>query len=180
MALISAESILTTFLATPELNLLGTAPDNFYVMIGFASTWIFVSNFSVHQLGGSKLGGASELLQSMTIQRLNQIAHSPDHAAARCGHVLNALMNAWQRRKLEPTEGDAACPILDISYASFQPISNPALAGMEGSADPPSYQDSASGRTNNSDLFMDDAFWSSFLENLESDTFIAQNSAPVT
>ncbi|KAF7343403.1 hypothetical protein MVEN_01772700 [Mycena venus] len=177
MALMSAESILTTFLAASDLPLLSTAPDNFYVMVGFASTWIFVSNFSVHQLGGSKLGGASELLQSMTIQRLNQIAHSPDHAAARCGHVLGALMSAWQRRKLEqPPEGDAPCPILDIPYASFQPISNPALASREPDVNPPTYSDPAGSRT--TDLFMDDAFWTSFLENLESDTFIAQNSGP--
>jgi len=179
MALISAESILTTFLATSDLILLSTAPDNFYVMIGFAATWIFVSNFSVRQLGGSKLGGASELLQSMTIQRLNQIAHSPDHAAARCGHVLSALMTAWQRCKLIPQEGVAPTDILDIldiPYASFQPIPNPALVGREVYSNPPSYQNSVSGRANNSDLFMDDAFWTLFLENLESDTFIAQNS----
>jgi hypothetical protein len=173
-----AESILTTFLATPDLALLGGAPDNFFVTIAFASTWIFVSNFSVHQLGGSKLGGASELLQSMTIQRLNQIAHSPDHAPARCGHVLGALMNAWQRRKPESRDSSGSCDILDIPYASFQPISNPALAGTEGYINPPSYQDSTNIRASNSDLFMDDAFWAAFLQNLDSDTLDAQNSVP--
>ncbi|KAJ6463943.1 hypothetical protein C8R45DRAFT_1024662 [Mycena sanguinolenta] len=176
MALMSAESILTTFLATSDLSLLSTAPDSTFVQIGFASTWISVSNYSVHQLGGSKLGGASELLQTMTIQRLNQIAHSPEHAAARCGHVLGALMNAWQRRKVEPQEGGGSCAILDIPYASFQPISNPALAGKEdGSMNPPSQQDIGGGGANNSDLFMDDAFWAAFLQNLESDTFNANS-----
>ncbi|KAF7366732.1 hypothetical protein MSAN_00931300 [Mycena sanguinolenta] len=177
MALMSAESILTTFLATSDLSLLSTAPDSTFVQIGFASTWIFVSNFSVHQLGGSKLGGASELLQTMTIQRLNQIAHSPEHAAARCGHVLGALMNAWQRRKLEPQEGGGSCAILDIPYASFQPISNPALAGKEESMNSPrpSQQEPRSVGAG-ADLFMDDAFWAAFLENLESDTAFDANS----
>ncbi|KAJ7253024.1 hypothetical protein B0H12DRAFT_1117114 [Mycena haematopus] len=181
MALMSAESILTTFLATSDLALLSTAPDSTFVQIGFASTWIFVSNFSVHQLGGSKLGGASELLQSMTIQRLNQIAHSPEHAAARCGHVLGALMNAWQRRKLEPQDSGGSCAILDIPYASFQPISNPALAGKEGYINTTSHYDpSTGGGANTSDLFMDDAFWAAFLENLESDTFDTNASSVAT
>ncbi|KAF8208174.1 hypothetical protein K438DRAFT_1961686 [Mycena galopus ATCC 62051] len=174
-ALMNAESVLTTFLQTSDLGLLSTAPDSLHVMIGFAATWIFVSNFSVHQLGVSKLGGASELLQSMTIQRLNQIAHSPDHAAARAAHVLNALMNAWQRRKLESQEGGSSCAILDIAYSSFQPISNPALAGKEGYMNSPSQQDSASSSASNFDLFMDDAFWAAFLENLNSDTFNPQS-----
>jgi hypothetical protein len=170
MALVSAETVLSTFLAPLDLTLLGTAPDNLYAMVSFAATWIFVSNFSLLQLGLSKLGGASERLQSMTIERLNQIAHSPDHAAARCGHVLGALMKAWERRNPPGSTTVGTWSMLDVPYASFasQPIPNP---GGEGYLKPQSYQDLASGvPASNPDLFMDDAFWASFLENLDSDT----------
>ncbi|KAJ7028676.1 hypothetical protein C8F04DRAFT_1289686, partial [Mycena alexandri] len=183
MALINSENVLTAFLATSDFTLLSTAPDNLYVMVGFAATWIFVSNFSIYQLGGEKLGGASERLQSMTIERLNQIAHSPDHSAARCGHVLGALMTAWERRK--PRDDDAGQCAIDAGPGfGTQP------EGAEGYMDdlmvgtrymsstgipehvPPMAQSS------NADLFMDDAFWAAFVENLNSE-FIAQNTNSV-
>ncbi|KAJ7907342.1 hypothetical protein B0H13DRAFT_2019088 [Mycena leptocephala] len=164
MALISAETVLSTFLAPSDFTLLNTAPDNLYVMVGFAAIWIFVTNFSLHQLGRCQLGGPSERLQSMTIERLNQIAHAPDHAAARCGHVLGALMSAWEQRK--PANDTIHTCMLDIPYTQF-PI--PALLSGDGNPHPPSYQD-------NSDLFMDDAFWASFIENLNSDSSVFQNS----
>jgi len=177
-ALISAETALSTFLATSDLTLLSTAPDNLYAMVGFAATWIFVSNFSLLQLGKGHLGGASERLQSMTIERLNKIAHAPDHAAARCGHVLGALMNAWEQRKPKHRDGSIPanmCMMPDIPLSTFP---NPTPHDDEGYLNPPSYQDLASGVASNSDLFMDDAFWASFIENLNSDTLpaAAQNS----
>ncbi|KAJ7856622.1 hypothetical protein B0H13DRAFT_2672973 [Mycena leptocephala] len=150
-ALISAEAVLTTFLTPSDLTLLSTAPDNLY----------------------GQVGGASERLQSMTIERLKQIAHSPDHAAARCGHVLGALMNAWEQRK--PQEGTPHTNGLCMMHnMHFTPFPLPDVASADGYLNPPSYQDLAD--TSNSDLFMDDAFWASFVENLNSDTFIAQNS----
>ncbi|KAF7337872.1 hypothetical protein MVEN_02010200 [Mycena venus] len=165
MALINAETVLSTFLAASDLTLLNTAPDNIYVMIGFAATWIFVSNFSLYQLGKTQLGGASEHLQNMTIKRLNQIAHAPDHAAARCGHVLGALMSAWEERR--PEDAHLQECLLDISYAHF-PV--PSLACVDL---PPNYQDV----TSNFDLFMDDAFWASFVGNLNSDTLGVQSQS---
>ncbi|KAJ7721040.1 hypothetical protein B0H16DRAFT_1603590 [Mycena metata] len=175
MALISSENVLTTFLAASDLTLLSTAPDNLYVMVGFAATWIFVSNFSIYQLGGEKLGGASERLQSMAIDRLNQIAHSPDHSAARCGHMLAALMTAWERRK--PREDDCAqpCAILDAAGFGTQPDgADGYMDHMARYTDPEQLAPTA--QPSNADLFMDDAFWTAFVENLNSDTFIAQNT----
>lgn len=160
-ALISAETVLTTFLTPSDLTLLGGAPDNIYVMVGFAATWIFVSNYTLFQLGTSQLGGSSEYLQNMTIERLNRIAHAPDHAAARCGHVLAALMSAWEGRKPDETRVNPC--LLDISYSAF-PV--PSLTGRESHSYP---------LPGNSDLFMDDAFWASFIENLNSDTFTVEN-----
>ncbi|KAJ6588289.1 hypothetical protein B0H19DRAFT_1098632 [Mycena capillaripes] len=177
-ALISAENVLSTFLSPSDFNLLSSAPDVVYAMIGFAATWIFVSNFSLHQLGKSQVGGASERLQSMTIERLNQIALSPDHAAARCRHVLSALMSAWQRRKPEQGTLPVNMCMLDVPFSRF-PVREPVDSG-EGNLDPPSYdEDPAGDAASNSDLFMDDAFWASFVENLNSDSFIAQNSIVV-
>ncbi|KAJ6501934.1 hypothetical protein C8R45DRAFT_974877 [Mycena sanguinolenta] len=159
----NSEAVLSTFLAvsSSDLTLLSCSPDNVYVMVGFAATWIFVTNYTVHQLGNTQLVGASEHLQNMTIERLNQIAHAPDHAAARCGYVLRALMNAWEQRRaqvelIKPTD---TCK-LEISYAHF-PV--------------PHYTcvDCPAG---NSDLFMDDAFWTSFVANLNSDMFSVDTS----
>ncbi|KAJ7792644.1 hypothetical protein B0H14DRAFT_2534001 [Mycena olivaceomarginata] len=170
-ALISAETVLSTFLLPSDLTLLSTAPDNLYAMVTFAATWLFVSNFSLVQLGKGHLGGASERLQSMTIQRLNKIAHAPDHAAARCGHVLGALMHAWQKRKPRdiPWEGvmpTGMCMLPNVPLCPF-PSSDP-LGGDEN-LNPPSYPD----------LFMDDAFWASFVANLNSDTLPAETHSAV-
>ncbi|KAJ7792440.1 hypothetical protein B0H14DRAFT_2931001 [Mycena olivaceomarginata] len=130
-ALISAETVLTTFLTPSDLTLLGGAPDNIYVMVGFAATWIFVSNYTLFQLGTSQLGGSSEYLQNMTIERLSRIAHAPDHSAARCGHVLAALMSAWEGRKPDETRINPC--LLDISYSAF-PV--PSLTGRESHSYP--------------------------------------------
>ncbi|KAF7366731.1 hypothetical protein MSAN_00931200 [Mycena sanguinolenta] len=173
-ALISAETVLTTFLAS-DVDLLNTAPDIVYALVAFSATWIFVSNFSLLQLNKGSVGGASERLQSMTIARLNKIAHSPDHAASRCGHVLAALMSAWEQRKPRDT-WDAStlsnlnqmCMMPGIPHSPF-PNFEPFSPGAEGFLNPPSYQDPSGGVTTNSDLFMDDAFWASFIENLNSD-----------
>ncbi|KAJ6590937.1 hypothetical protein DFH09DRAFT_1025917 [Mycena vulgaris] len=174
-ALICAEAVLTAFLASSDLTLLSTAPDNVYVMVGFAATWIFVSNFSIHQLSGSRMGGASERLQAMTIDRLSQLAHAPDHSAARCGYVLAALLSAWERR-IPRTEGPNACQcVMDmpVEWPTSAPAYEPAHRNSANYLNPPDYEDLPNA---NSDLFMDDIFWTSFLENLNSDTFIAQNS----
>ncbi|KAJ7764566.1 hypothetical protein DFH07DRAFT_811654 [Mycena maculata] len=187
IALISAEAVLTAFLTPTDLTLLSTAPDNFYVMVAFAATWIFVSNFSIHKLGGGKLGGASEMLQTMVIARLNEIAHSPDHAAARSGYVLGALLRAWERRKPFPPEDSEACVcIFQMPYENLRPPPPPANATSHADyLNQPNWQDLGGlidGPRDvpaNSDLFMDDEFWAVFIENLQSsnaDTFIAQNS----
>ncbi|KAJ7481454.1 hypothetical protein FB451DRAFT_129074 [Mycena latifolia] len=176
-ALVSAEAVLTAFLAPSDLALLTTAPDNLYVMVGFAATWIFVSNFSVHQLSGNRMGGASERLQALTIERLNQIAHAPDHAAGRCGHVLGALLAAWERRKSVPVENDWMCRwVYDMQWpTSTAPAPEPQRGSDDSSTDYLHTPDLAFTNAN-SDLFLDDAFWTSFIENLNSDSFIAQNS----
>ncbi|KAJ7628374.1 hypothetical protein FB45DRAFT_748179 [Roridomyces roridus] len=198
-ALIASEVVLTIFLTPTDLTLLSTAPDNIYVMVAFAATWIYVSNFSIHQFAGEKLGGASELLQSMTIARLNEIAHSTDHAAARSGHVLNALLSAWERRQQRtkssgdglfgcvfqtPYDDPSRCrqPLVaptsptttgpDVQYY-LNPVDLERLATETGVT---VGQGPGEGQGMATDLFMDDAFWTSFVENLNSDAFIAQNS----
>ncbi|KAJ7704434.1 hypothetical protein B0H17DRAFT_11228 [Mycena rosella] len=170
VALTSAEAVLTAFLTPSDLTQLSTAPDNLYVMVGFAATWIFVTNFSIYQLDGGKMGGASERLQAMAVERLNQISHAPDHSAGRCGHVLGALLRAWEQRT--PRTSTNGCHYdMDIPYEL--PVGPPAYEQNNGDSNehlaPPDHEFA------NPDLFMDDAFWSSFVQNLNSDTFIAQN-----
>ncbi|KAK7038238.1 hypothetical protein R3P38DRAFT_540715 [Favolaschia claudopus] len=193
-ALTSAETVLSSFLAVPDsdLSLLTTAPDNMYVMIGFAATWIFVTNYTFHQLGDTQVGGASEVLQRMCIERLGRIAGvgglgAPDCVAGRCGVVLGALMTAWERRR--PGEGEREgvkdrCSVLDMSYAHF-PVPTLVVECSDGAAACGGGSESGSGGVKvtgtrqpetwqtfggSTDLFMDDAFWSLFLENMNSDT----------
>ncbi|KAJ7084061.1 hypothetical protein B0H15DRAFT_849935 [Mycena belliarum] len=171
--LISAEAVLTAFLAPSDVSLLSTAPDNLYVMVGFAATWIFVSNFHIHQFKGKKVGGASERLQAMTIDRLSQIALAPDHAAGRCGQVLAALLVAWERRKEK--DPDSTAPpgrrwVYDMPYESPSTAA-PNRDPRQGDNNTdfmaaPGFQGLASGNPENADLFLDDDFWSSFLEQL--------------
>ncbi|KAJ7704382.1 hypothetical protein B0H17DRAFT_9700 [Mycena rosella] len=176
IALVSAEAVLTAFLAPSDLTLLSTAPDNIYIMVGFAATWIFVSNFSIYQLGGGKVGGASERLQILTIDRLNQIAHAPDHSAGRCGHVLNALLSAWERRKLQGMRmPDGTCqPHSENTHSCHYAADMPYEHRASGSTHEDGAMESAMINPN-ADLFTDDAFWTSFVQNLTSDTFIAQD-----
>lgn len=171
LALTSAEAVLTEFLTASDLILLGTAPDNLYVMVGFSATWIFISNFSIHQLSSSKLGGASERLQAMTIERLNLIADAPEHPAARCGHVLGALLNAWQLRK--PVDGNAKmfqCP--GSSVVPSQPT--PVYHGDGNSI--PNLGSNLGNDATNSDPFTDDTLWRLFMEDLSSDMVMFENS----
>ncbi|KAJ7481456.1 hypothetical protein FB451DRAFT_129101 [Mycena latifolia] len=180
-ALASAEAVLTAFLAPSDLTLLSTAPDNLYVMVGFAATWLFVSNYTFHQMCKKMMGGASEQLPAMAIERLNQIAHAPDHAASRCGHVLGALLAAWELRKslhdgVRRTVYDMTWPPSTPSvYQQRRESESKTSTETVNTPDTPDYQDSENAY---SDLFMDDAFWASFIENLNSDTFVGQN-APV-
>ncbi|KAJ7772648.1 hypothetical protein DFH07DRAFT_733706 [Mycena maculata] len=179
-ALTFAEAVLAAFLAPTDLMLLSTAPDNFYVMVAFAATWIFISNFSIHQLGSVPLrvGGSSELLQKAAIARLNETAHAPDHAAARSGHVLGALLSAWQRRNTRVEQDGDMVRVCVFMLPTAQPTDSYSdYLGLN----PPNYPDIASGAgevPTNQDLFMDDEFWNVFIENLQSanaETFIAQN-----
>ncbi|KAJ7084027.1 hypothetical protein B0H15DRAFT_911462 [Mycena belliarum] len=188
-ALISAEAVLTAFLAPTDLGLLSTAPDNFYVMVGFAATWIFVSNFHIHQLGGGRLGGASERLQALTIERLARIAHAPDHAAGRCAHVLAALLAAWERRKPRDVSVDLCACVYDVAFERRPPAAVVQHEERGGGATdylaPQSYDElethnlDLGNPPSNSDLFLDDEFWNSFIENLSADSLAAQHSQPI-
>ncbi|KAK6974954.1 hypothetical protein R3P38DRAFT_3128742 [Favolaschia claudopus] len=179
-ALTSAETVLSTFLGVTDSTLLSTAPDNIFAMVTFSAVWIFVSNFSLVQMGKSYLGGASERLQSMSMELLNKIALAPDHAAARCGHVLGALMTAWEQRKPKdgPWDGTIPSNMCMMPGVPLYPYPCAKFAETEGYLNPPSYQELVDSMASSTDLFMDDAFWSSFLENLNSDT-LPSSTVPV-
>ncbi|KAK7042474.1 hypothetical protein R3P38DRAFT_2890671 [Favolaschia claudopus] len=179
-ALTSAETVLSTFLGVTDSTLLSTAPDNIFAMVTFSAVWIFVSNFSLVQMGKSYLGGASERLQSMSMELLNKIALAPDHAAARCGHVLGALMTAWEQRKPKdgPWDGTIPSNMCMMPGVPLYPYPCTKFADTEGYLNPPSYQELVDSMASSTDLFMDDAFWSSFLENLNSDT-LPSSGVPV-
>ncbi|KAF7336208.1 hypothetical protein MVEN_02168600 [Mycena venus] len=200
LALSTAESVLTAFLAPSseaELILLGTAPDTLYVKITVASTWLFVCNFLLSQLQLSVNGTGVGVGGGWRCRTT---------PAARCAQGLGAQMNVWQGRKnkqgqvkqphppLEPQErGDPSdMTVLDIPYARFPslPMANTnSEGGEEGHVDVNSQQQQQSqqefgaggarpGADSNPDFFMDDAFWTSFLQNLDSDALNAHGQIP--
>ncbi|KAF7293006.1 hypothetical protein MIND_01199900 [Mycena indigotica] len=181
-ALINAEGVLTTFLSVTDPTLFSSAPDIIFIMIGFAATWIFVSNFTLYQMAGSNLGGPSEMLQTLTIERLHQIALSPDHAATRCGHVLAALMTAWEKRKPAPRDPEMSECFIHVPYTrtnhpqvqrgpyiGTQATEATMVPDLGVAIDPLGPFPDLGGAEINWDLFMDDVFWSTFMENLNSD-----------
>ncbi|TFK43858.1 hypothetical protein BDQ12DRAFT_198358 [Crucibulum laeve] len=177
-ALTSAEAVLSHTLSWPEHNLIGTVPDTFFNGIAFAAAWLVMSNFSMYQLHGAQLGGSCDRLLTMIITRLSRAALTPDHAPAKCAHVISALYSAWERLISKPSSSTSASagnfgsqPRTVPTMMCSNQLAPPSFTSMENYAPSPITAaalnhswDMGSG----SDLFLDNEFWSSFMENLAS------------
>lgn len=75
----------------------------------------------------------------MTIERLSQISHSPEHIAARCAHLIAELLGAWDRRD-ESTSVDENGKNVDgqlsVGIKSKRPKREPGTS-LHGSSEQP-------------------------------------------
>lgn len=191
-AISSAEAIMITTLSRPEIHLLGTSPDNLFAMISFAATFLIMVKFAVLHNQGEVLTGASDHLLIRIIERLKQAAVTPDHAAAKCAHMITALMTAWEKqasRAAQEREEAAVAASGAIDHAVSAERGAPTMekdnrwpeVGVE-----PSHMNMPTDglpftmnedlqRYTNSDIFLDTEFWSSFMENLTSERDVPDN-----
>jgi hypothetical protein len=184
-ALNEAEAVLIHTLSTPELRLLGTAPDNVFAMISFAAAFLIVSKFSVCQNHRQELPGSSDSLFEKTIRHLKEAAYSPDHAPAKCAQLITAWVEAWQQHRASTLYSDQAAQehgrdrppgVIDHAISAERTSSQPMSHGLQDfrGPDEPSqpefFPNLASGpdfnRFMSSDVFLDADFWTSFMHNL--------------
>ncbi|KAG0703888.1 hypothetical protein DFH29DRAFT_1040372 [Suillus ampliporus] len=180
-ALVLSEGILITALSRPELALLSAAPDNFFSMLTLATLFVILSKWSVMENAGEQLPGSSDSILARTIDRMRQVSAAPDHVPAKCARVIEAGVLSFRRRASEKSEADTqefSQPLLehfDTAARDFRErVSAPAApSGYPAEQSyPHSQQSFPSFPINdpnyfmNSDIFLDNDFWSSFMSNL--------------
>ncbi|OAX43229.1 hypothetical protein K503DRAFT_708912 [Rhizopogon vinicolor AM-OR11-026] len=177
-ALVLSEGILITALSRPELALLSAAPDNFFSMITLATLFVILSKWSVMENAGEQLPGSSDSILARTIDRLRQVSAAPDHVPAKCARVIEAGVLSFRRRVSEKDTREFSQPLLehfDTAARDFRErVSAPAApsgypAEQLYSQIPQSFPSFPINDPNyfmNSDIFLDNDFWSSFMSNL--------------
>ncbi|KAG1755346.1 hypothetical protein EDB19DRAFT_1924731 [Suillus lakei] len=172
-ALVLSEGILITALSRPELVLLSAAPDNFFSMLTLATFFVILSKWS--------LPGSSDSILARTIDRMRQVSAAPDHVPAKCARVIEAGVLSFRRRSSEKSEADSrefSRPLLehfDTAARNFRErVSAPAApsgypAEQQYSHTQQSFPSFPINDPNyfmNSDIILDNDFWSSFMSNL--------------
>jgi hypothetical protein len=176
-----SEGILITALSRPELVLLSAAPDNFFSMLTLATFFVILSKWSVMENAGEQLPGSSDSILARTIDRMQQVSAAPDHVPAKCARVIEAGVLSFRKRSSEKSEVDSrelSRPLLehfDTAARNFRErVSAPAAhSGYTTEQQYPHAQQSfPSFPINdpnyfmNSDIILDNDFWSSFMSNL--------------
>ncbi|KAH7931166.1 hypothetical protein BV22DRAFT_998664 [Leucogyrophana mollusca] len=178
-ALVLSEGILITSLSRPEVTLLSSAPDNYFSMITLATMFVILSKWSVLQNAGEQLPGSSDSILAKTIERLSQVACSPEHVPAKCARVIEAGVLSFRRRATEQSESGAreiSRPVLEHFNAAARDfterVTAPAAPSgfVSGEAIPQTFPSAFllndPNYFMNSDIFLDNDFWSSFMANL--------------
>jgi hypothetical protein len=179
-ALVLSEGILITALSRPELALLSAAPDNFFSMITLATLFVILSKWSVMENAGEQLPGSSDSILARTIDRLRQVSAAPDHVPAKCARVIEAGVLSFRRRASEKDmdSREFSQPLLehfDTAARDFRErVSAPAAPSgypaeqLYSQMQPsfPSFPINDPNYFMNSDIFLDNDFWSSFMSNL--------------
>lgn len=174
-ALVLSEGILITALSRPELVLLSAAPDNFFAMLTLATFFVILSKWSVMENAGEQLPGSSDSILARTIDRMQQVSAAPDHVPAKCARVIEAGVLSFRRRSSEKSEVDPrefSQPLLehfDTAARNFRErVSAPAEHSVYSTEQQsfPSFPINDPNYFMNSDIILDNDFWSSFMSNL--------------
>ncbi|KAG7447600.1 uncharacterized protein BT62DRAFT_1004357 [Guyanagaster necrorhizus] len=152
----SAQSVLSA-VHSVDANLLVAVPDSIFTTVSFAATWLVVANFSMHQLNCTPLGAACDRLISMTVELLSRLALGPTHILTHYAHIIATLVDLWERQ--------SQLPVPSLNCSSTTPTESP--ASFETSTLPSLTEWSSANLSNNSNIFMDPEFWTSFMDNLD-------------
>jgi len=176
-----AEDILSCTISQPELNQLGSAPDNFFTMVCFAATFIVMCKISVYQSHGEHISGSSDGLLAKVIDRLLLVACNLDHAPAKCAQLIKKLVATFEARTMKcnkvPEHLEPQVMSHNISSERTSAINQEPESGFGVDGQPGHFDASLSGygvsldlnRLMNSDVMIDSDFWASFMDNLTTD-----------
>lgn len=180
-ALVLSEGILITALSRPELLLLSAAPDNFFSMLTLATFFVILSKWSVMENAGEQLPGSSDSILARTIDRMRQVSAAPDHVPAKCARVIEAGVLSFRRRSSEKSEADTrefSRPLIEHFDSAARNFRERVSAPAAPSGYPteqqyshtqqsfPSFPINDPNYFMNSDIILDNDFWSSFMSNL--------------
>ncbi|KAG2369795.1 hypothetical protein BDR07DRAFT_1388333 [Suillus spraguei] len=180
-ALVLSEGILITALSRPELVLLSAAPDNFFSMLTLATFFVIISKWSVMENACEQLPGSSDSILARTIDRMQQVSAAPDHVPAKCARVIEAGVLSFRKRASEKSEVESRelhRPLLehfDTAARLRERVSAPvAHSGYPTEQQQyshtqqsfPSFPVNDPNYFMNSDIILDNDFWSSFMSNL--------------
>ncbi|KAF9006714.1 hypothetical protein BDQ17DRAFT_1423580 [Cyathus striatus] len=168
-AVASAEAVFVSLLGAKDDSVLMTIPDCMFTLVAFAAAWLVISNFSMHELYKSHLGGSWDRLLAMAANRLSTVAPCPDHASSRCAHFISSLLGAWgqltSRTQATSRKPMAGIPIQPMTVPFIPPGQAPA-SSFNATDWNPLYN--SNWQTNPSNTFSDNDFWSTFMMNLSS------------
>lgn len=190
-ALLLAEGILAVTLSRPALQELGTAPDNVFAMLCFAASFLVMCKLTIHQHHGEHLPGSSDILLSKSIDLLIQSAYGPEHAPAKCAHLIRGLVASFDARTKQriPVQSRSTSTVhcnmssertsltRERNLHDSSSSTNEFAAGMDDQQPPhfdapmiPMFGSSGDfGRLMNSEVMLDTDFWASFMDNLTTD-----------
>ncbi|KAJ8507459.1 hypothetical protein ONZ45_g10172 [Pleurotus djamor] len=97
-ALYSAEAALIAILSRPDITSLSTAPDQYFLLITFACTFLIVARFAIYHIREGPVHGQTENLLNRIAERFQQASLSPDHLPSKCAEAIKELVGAWDRR----------------------------------------------------------------------------------
>ncbi|KAE9404853.1 hypothetical protein BT96DRAFT_988942 [Gymnopus androsaceus JB14] len=156
-AIDSAQNVLSIFLNQTDTALLAAAPDHVFCLITFAATWLIISNFSIHQLNGL-------------------ISFEPEEkwdvwACKEREEYSARMMPQMSAERTTVDEGPQFHPIpecsgrLEDNQQQQPPVTNPppppddafSMFGMEQEW------------SETSGMLMDSTFWTTFMENLNTE-----------
>lgn len=181
-ALVLSEGILITALSRPELVLLSAAPDNFFSMLTLATFFVIISKWSVMENACEQLPGSSDSILARTIDRMQQVSASLDHVPAKCARVIEAGVLSFRKRASEKSEAESRelhRPLLEHFDTAARNFRERVSAPVAHSGYPteqqqyshtqqsfPSFPVNDPNYFMNSDIILDNDFWSSFMSNL--------------
>jgi hypothetical protein len=175
-AVLTAEAVLVATLSRQEN--IGTAPDIVFAMISFAAVWLIMAKFAMFHNQGEQSPGVSNGLLMKVVERLMQSAITPDHTSAKCAQLIATSMKMLETRTIglghDEDKDISGASHVATERAPHAQFAVPDLGRFPGDKQHPLDMLNAGTPHEfktfmNSDVLMDTAFWSSFMNNLSTE-----------